>query len=69
MSASLHFDSTSDSRRVLLCVHDYCAFRTVQAALQTVAAVVSRIGQLWERRELYAVVKWIPAALLVQLAP
>ena len=41
MSASRHLDSTLDIRRVSLCVHDYRAFRTVQAALQTEAAVVS----------------------------
>ena len=41
MSASRHSDSTPDIRRVSLCVHDYRAFSTVQAALQTAAAVVS----------------------------
>ena len=33
MSASRHSDSTPDIRRVSLCVHDYRAFGTVQAAL------------------------------------
>ena len=37
-SASRHSDSTPGSRRVPLCVHDYRAFRTVQAVLQTAAA-------------------------------
>ena len=37
-----HSDSTPDRRRVPLCVHDYRAFRTVQAALQTATAVVSK---------------------------
>ena len=41
MSASRHLDSTLDIRRVFLCVYDYRTFRTVQAALQTAAAVVS----------------------------
>ena len=41
--ASRHSDSTPDSRRVPLCVHDYLAFHTVQAALQTATAVVSRV--------------------------
>ena len=41
MSASRHSDSTPDIRRASLCVHDYRALRTVQAALQTAAAVVS----------------------------
>ena len=31
-SASRHSQSTQDSRRVPLCVHDYRAFRTVMAA-------------------------------------
>ena len=35
VSASRQSDSTPDSRRVSLCVDDYRAFRTVQAALQT----------------------------------
>ena len=41
MSTSRHSDSTPDSKRVPLCVHDYRAFRTMQAALQTTTAVVS----------------------------
>lgn len=42
MSAGRHTDSTPDGRRVPICVHDYRAFRAVQAALQTeTAAVVS----------------------------
>ena len=41
MSASRHSDSTPDTRRVSLCAHDYHACRTVQAALQGAAAVVS----------------------------
>ena len=41
LSAGRHSDSTPDSRRVPLSVHDYRAFRTVQAALQTAIAVVS----------------------------
>ena len=41
MSVSRHSESTPDSRRVPLCVHVHRAFRTVQAALQTAAAVVS----------------------------
>ena len=41
MSASRHSESTPDLRRVSLCVHDDRAFRTVQAVLQTAAAVVS----------------------------
>ena len=41
LSAGRHSDSTPDGRRVPLSVHDYRAFRTVQAALQTAIAVVS----------------------------
>ena len=40
--ASRHSDSTPDSRGVPLCVHDYRALCTVQAALQTVTAVSSQ---------------------------
>ena len=41
MSASRHSDSTPDSRRQPLCVHDERAFRAVQAALQTTTAILS----------------------------
>ena len=41
MPASRHSDITLDIMRVALCVHDYRAFRTVQAALETAAAVVN----------------------------
>ena len=39
MPASRHSDSTPDSKRVPLCVHDYRAFRTVQTAFHTATAV------------------------------
>ena len=63
--------STPDIRRVVLCVHNYRAFRTVQAALQTAAAVVSSPGlvsggnggnSMWYSRE------DIRAAMLAQFA-
>ena len=41
MPASRLSDSTPESRRAPLCVHDYRAFRTVQAARQAATAVVS----------------------------
>ena len=40
MPAGRHSDSTPDSKRVLLCVHDYRALRMVQAAIRTATAVV-----------------------------
>ena len=39
MSASRRSDSTPDCRSVTLCIHDYRAFRTVQAAPLTATAV------------------------------
>ena len=41
MPPSCHSDITPGSRSVPLCVHDYRAFRTVHAALQTATAIVS----------------------------
>ena len=49
--------------------NDYRAFRTVQAALQTATAVVSsRELVSFGNGELYAVVEWVPTAMLVQFA-
>ena len=41
MPARCHSDTTPDSRRVLLRVHDCRAFRAVPAALQTATAVLA----------------------------
>ena len=70
ISAGRHSGSTLDSRRVPLCVHDYRAFRTVQAPLQTATAVVSthELVSCGNGGSSYAVVEWIPAATLTQFA-
>ena len=67
MPPGRHSDSTPDSRHVSLCVHDYRAFRTVQAALQTGIAVVSshKLVRCGNGGGGYAVVERIPSVKLL----
>ena len=71
MPAGRHPDNTADSRRFPLYVHDYRAFRTVQAAPQTANHHCCSQYQVVTRSlvvgagGLYAVVEWVPVAMLL----